>query len=554
MAFQFNRPLSRRTALRSGAAGLTGAAAFGLVGCGDDSTSSATTVASPTSGSSVPPTPSVVAKRGGTVRLNGAQMDIPDIHQANHVGSEQAAQWAIDQLMTYDEATPGDMKLAPNLAESLEQVDDQTYVYHLRKGVKFHNVAPVNGREMVADDVVFSLKRMATNDPRFTRRTWFATVSSIEAVDPYTVRIKTSSPTASLAYLIASPWVGIIPKEQADKDGAQLKSFIGTGPYINTRTDVNNSVQFNRNPDYWNSKNAGWWDNIDLVAVPDPSAQQSGFRAGQLTATGVPADVVAQFKKDNASATQYRTPSAGIDIIAMNNKRKPFDDVRIRQAIAYACDIPGWIAVVDGGQGFVTGPIGAQFTQWGLPAERLKYAKQDLTKSKQLFAAAGVDPKTISFKSLSIANVPTYLAQSVQLQADMKAIGITVTVEPGTQTDYTTRLFVTKDFDTVGGQDYSPDDPDRLADRFLSTGSGNYSGYANADLDKLFEKERQTLDPKARQQLIYQIQDILETDIPTFYTYVPYANSFSQGVTNWRVTAVSANDVRWNARNAWATG
>ena len=129
--------------------------------------------------------------------------------------------------MTYDEATPGDLKLAPMLAQSLEQPDDLTYLYHLRPGVKFHNVAPLNGRALVADNVIYSFTRNATNDPKFTRRSWFATVSAMDAPDAATVRLKTSAPTAPLAYLMASPWIGIIAKEQVDRDGGTLKSFIG---------------------------------------------------------------------------------------------------------------------------------------------------------------------------------------------------------------------------------------------------------------------------------------------------------------------------------------
>lgn len=556
MHYWDRKRITRRSVIRNGGIGVAGLTAAALVGCGGDDDDE-NEGASPgfDAATSVAPTQvsQAVAVRGGKLRVTSANLDFPDIHQAVHSGSVSASQWAIDTLMTFDEKVPGELNIAPALAESLEQPDDTTYLYHLRKGVKFQNVAPVNGREFTAEDAVFSLKRMATNDPRYTRRSWLATVSAIEAVDKYTLRIKTSEPTASLAHLLANPWTGMIGKEQVDRDGDQLKSYIGTGPYIVRRLDINSVIQFDRNPDYWGAP-APYFDQVELVSINDPQAVVAAFRAKELFQANVPADTVANFKSQNAGAQEYRTPSPGIGIVAMNNRRKPYDDVRVRQAIAYACDIPGWIQAIVGGQGFLTGPIAPPFKNWALPESALKYHAQNLAEAKKLFDAAAIAPSSITVKSLSIGNVPTYIATAVQMQADLKQLGIDVQIESGTQTDYTSRLFVTKEFDVVNGQDFSPDDPDRLYDRMHSKGSGNYSGFANAELDSLLEQQRRTLDLTVRKDLVKRAQEIIVRDVPTFYTFVPWSFGFTHSLSNWRETALVGNHVRWNARNAWISG
>jgi ABC-type transport system substrate-binding protein len=552
MNYWQRKELSRRGVLRGGGIGLAGLAGVSLVGCGDDDSSGKS--AAPgfnAATSSVPtPAPTSAARRGGKLRLTSANLDYPDIHQGVHVGTQTSAQWAIDTLMTLNEPTPGDFKLAPMLAETLEQPDDQTYVYKLRKGVKFQNVAPVNGREFTAEDAMFSLKRMATNDPRYTRRSWLATVTGYEVLDAYTLRIKTSEPTASLSYLLANPWVGMISKEQVARDGEQLKSHIGTGPYVVDRLDVNNIIQYSRNPTFWGSPSP-YFDNVELVSINDPQAATAAFRADEIQEVAVPADTLDAFKKQNTNAQQYRAPSAGIGIVAMNNRRKPYDDVRVRRAIALACDIPGWIQAIVGGQGFLTGPIAPPFTNWALPEAKLKYHAQNLSEAKKLFDAAGINTSSFTVKTLSIGNVPTYIATAVQMQADLKQLGINVQIEAGSQNDYTQRLFVTKDFDVVNGQDFSPDDPDRLFDRLHSQGSGNYAGYANPEVDRLLAQQRRTVNQDERKRLVLSAQETIVDEVPTFYTYVPWAFTFTNRLANWRVSAVTGNNQRWNARNAW---
>ena len=124
-------------------------------------------------------------------------------------------------------------------------------------------------------------------------------------------------------------------------------------------------------------------------------------------------------------------------------------------------------------------------------------------------------------------------------------------MESITQNDYVERLFVTHDFDIITGQDFSSDNPDMLQDRLHSQGSSNYSGYANIEVDNLFEKQGKTVNFEERREIIAQLMKILIKEVPTFYTYVPWNFDFSQDVWNWRRSAITANDERWNARQSY---
>lgn len=553
MGYWNRSQVSRRTMLRATGAGVAGIAGAAVVGCGKDAGSNTpTTGTTPGGNRTAATTVTTAPRKGGTVRLGGTatNVDTADIDQSVSVQGQQAAQWVLDTLQGLDEPVPGQFKQVPQLAASLEQPDHLTYVYSLRKGVKWQNIAPVNGREFTADDAVFSLKRMATNDPRYTRRAWFDKVTAIEATDPYTLKLTTSEPVASLSYLIASPWVCMVAKEQAGQDGDKLTSYIGTGPYVVDKFQPGSTITYNRNPDY--AGPGGYFDKVEIVQIADPSAWAAAFRAGEVSELStIPGDTLASLQKQSPDAHRYRAPLSGVGVVAMNNRRKPFDDVRVRQAIACATDIPGWIQTIENGQGVMTGPIAPQFAQWGLPESRLKFHKQDPAKAKQLFAAAGVDPSSLSLKAMTIANLPSWVAAVTQFQADLKAIGVSVEINAVSNTDYVTRFFATHDFDVVVGGDFSADDPDQLKPKLTSGGSGNYSGYANPDLDKLLNQQSTIFDQTQRSQMVLQAQDIVENDVPTFYTYISWNNVLADSkLADWRVSAISGNQMRWNARNA----
>jgi peptide/nickel transport system substrate-binding protein len=553
MNYWERKHFSRRRVLAAGGVGAAGLMSAAIIGCGDDDSSGS----APGTATTGPTTAATVAKdaprKGGTFasyNLN-ATTDNLDIQQSSHPGVQAYAQFTNDGLMILDEPKPGAFEQKPQLIESWEQPDTTTIVLHVRKGVKFANVPPVNGRVMTAADVVFSLKRMATDSAKYPRRTWFTQVDSIEATDANTVRIKTKRPYAALLYLLASPWVVVISPEQVAQDGDQLKGLIGTGPYIAKKIDIGSEFFFERNPDYWDTGKPyiDSWRFLNIVGV---AAQLAAFRAGETQYADPGTDLLDKFRSENPGTNEWIGPRVGIGITAFNNRKAPFSDMRVRQAIANAVDLKGWIDALVKGDGQQTGPMYAAYTNWSLPPDKLLYTKPDVKKAKDLMKAAGLEA---GFKASTITlGSPIYEGQAIQLKEDLRQLNIDVSIEVVETPDYTRRAFVEHDFDMVSGQDFSADDPDQLGDRFISTSPQNWSGYANKTVDQLFSDQSQETDPKKRRAIVDKIQATMMDEVPMLFTFISNGHYFYPGkARGYRRSPLNANAERLEARGLYYT-
>jgi peptide/nickel transport system substrate-binding protein len=144
-----------------------------------------------------------------------------------------------NRLVRLDE----NMQVVPDLAESWEIPNNLTYIFHLRKGVKFHN-----GREMTADDVKYSLERVLDPATASPGRSYISTISKIEVVDAYTVKLTLSSPLASLLDALTSNNISIVPREAVQEHGNLQRVAVGTGPYMLKEWVVDNSMTLVKNP------------------------------------------------------------------------------------------------------------------------------------------------------------------------------------------------------------------------------------------------------------------------------------------------------------------
>ena len=554
MNYGQRKNLSRRSVLVG--AGTFGAGTLGaaLVGCGDDDDDDAPAGATNTP-DGAPVSPTVVQdppKRGGTFasyNLN-AMTDNLDIHQSAHPGAQAYTQFTNDGLIMLDEPTPGEFKQVPQLAEAWEQPDNQTIVLKIRRGVKYANVAPANGRELTAQDVVFSLKRMGTDSPKFPRRTWFTQVDSIEATDANTVRIKTKRPYAALMHLLGSPWTVIVSPEQVAKDGETLKNLVGTGPYLATKLEIGTEFVFERNPDYWDAGKP-YLDKFQFLNIQGVASQLAAFRAGQTHYADPGADLIDKFRSENPDAREWTGPRVGIGILAFNGKKAPFTDPRVRQAIANAVDIEGWLAVLVKSDGEQTGPMYGGYKHWALAQDKLLYRKRDIQKAKQLLEAAG---QGAGFKTNTITLASaTYQGQAVQLKEDLRELNIEVDIQVIPTPDLVRRAFTEKDFEMMSGQDFSADDPDVLGDRYISTSPQNYTSYANTQVDTWFSEQSQTMNYEQRRAKVDQIQQKLMEEVPALFTFISNAHYFYAGkLRGNRRSPLNANAERMEARGMFS--
>ncbi|MDP2734134.1 MAG: ABC transporter substrate-binding protein, partial [Hoeflea sp.] len=237
-----------------------------------------------------------------------------------------------------------DGSILPALAESWEISDDGlTYTFKLRSGVKFHD-----GSAFDADDVKFSLDRARADDSTNAQKALFADIASVDVVDPATVRVTLSKPNGSFVFNMAWGDAVIVAPETAADNAANP---VGTGPFTFAEWVKGDKVDLARNQDYWGE--AVKLDKVTFKFISDPTAAFAAMMAGDLDAyPGFPApENLSQFAADPRFEVIIGS-SEGETILAMNNKKPPFDNIKVRQAITHAIARQ---AIIDGAM-FGSGP------------------------------------------------------------------------------------------------------------------------------------------------------------------------------------------------------
>lgn len=414
-------------------------------------------------------------------------------------------------------ADPKTLEIQPDLAEKWEQPDQTTLLLHLRQGIKFHNVAPVNGREFTADDVVYNINRIKSPDPNFLRRSNFEVVDKVEAVDKYTVKIHTAQPFAPLLNYLANPYNMMVAKEAVEKWGdlVPVESAIGTGPFMYKEFTPASGGSVVKNPNYF-IKGRPYLDEVRFVCITDPAARLSAFRTKQVDVIGfaegfskLDAD---ELKKTNPDVYIEAEPMLMSQFIGLNTKNKPFDDERVRKAIYLAIDRQEMIATVLQGGGELAGPIPPKVFGAFSPEELQKMPgyrqpkDQDIAEAKKLLAEAGY-PNGFKTTMELCANLP-YLNQKPGevAKAQLAKIGIDVELKVYEQGKFFA-MEVDKSLNMrPRGHAAFQEADEHLYSNLHSKGGRNYYGYSDPQVDSMIEKQEQTLDPKERLKIIQDVQ------------------------------------------------
>ena len=341
------------------------------------------------------------------------------------------------------------------LAESYDiSPDGLTYTVNIRKGVNWHDKPPMNGRELVADDIVFSFHRMTGTGSGFTEPSPHATVisnlpiESIEATDKYTVVFKlTKLHLAAFWDMYSSSNFGFIyPPEVIQEHGhaQDWRNLVGTGPYELTDWVKDSSQTFTKNPNYWGydekfpENRLPYLDEIKFLIIPDQSTMLAALR------TGKNARLAFGLSLDQAKSLQRTNPellwSTNLDIPlthSMDVRKPPFDDIRVRTAMQLALDLETINNTLFGGRGDTTpyGIIGparpgfyTPFEEW--PQEIKDNYAYDPERAKQLLAEAGY-PNGFKTKLETATTHPYYMnLDYTQLAVDMwSKIGVDVEID-----------------------------------------------------------------------------------------------------------------------------
>jgi len=279
-------------------------------------------------------------KRGGILRVRGFDPPNFDHHLTLAGFTQSTVSFVYSKLVRHKvggDVVPGAFIIEPDLAERWEELDDTTYIFHLRKGVKWHNRPPVNGRELVAEDVKFTYDRFLTEKGNADRYN-LESVDRVEVMDRYTVKFLLKEPYVWLINVLANPrsmW--IIAPEVVEKYGdlKKVDTAIGTGPFILERYEPNVKTIFKRNPDYF-VKDLPWVDGVEWLVLDDPSTGLAMYRTGRIDCGPAANWTVRQQDLDSLKHSHPHLRyldwlSTVTQTIYLRNDHPPFNDVRVRR-------------------------------------------------------------------------------------------------------------------------------------------------------------------------------------------------------------------------------
>src|SRR6266700_2050672 len=458
-------------------------------------------------------------KRGGILRVRGYDPVHFDHHLTINFKTNTTLSFVHSRLVRHKlgpGVQPGTFIVEPDLAERWEEVDDTTYVFSLRKGVKWHNKPPVNGRELVAEDVKFTYDRFLAekgNPLRFL----LDPVDRVEVVDRYTVKFLLKEPFVWLVNTLAlASGMWIIAPEVVDKFGdlKQAESAIGTGPFLLERYEPNVKTVFKRNPDYF-LKGQPYVDGVEWLVLEDDSTGLAMYRTGQIDAGPWHWWVVRQadleaLQKSHPKLVYKDVVSNGTSAIYMRTDQAPFNDVRVRRALSMAIDRQGVIdAVYLKGQ--PTPAIAPGLTAWSLPIDQLgegaKYYQYSPKEAKRLLAEAGY-AKGLKTQLNFTGGYGRDMVDAVQLlEQYLKEVGIEVELKQQEYGAYMATTFLGK-YEGMGvGPISIAWEPDSVLYGMYEPGNLRNSSHVNdPKLLAMLQEQRRLKDLEARKKLIFDIQ------------------------------------------------
>ncbi len=434
-----------------------------------------------------------------------------------HIVTAFSSMRRIDLLYNRLVRLDDNLVVVPDLAASWDIPNNLTYIFHLRKGVRFHN-----GREMTADDVKFSLERVLDPKTASPGRSYISPIKAVDALDRYTVRIRLSAPLASLLDALTSDNISIVAKEVVQANGNLQKVDGGTGPFMLKEWIPDNSMTLVKFPDYF-EKGAPLADGVIFRVIPEQASLLAGVKSGDLDMATINDGAIIRQAAADSSVTVMSKPGLNVRTFSFNTTHKPFDDVRVREAVALALDRSEILSLAEFGMGQPTGPIPVAATQWALPLSKLPFSALDIAKAKSLLAEAGY-PNGFSFKLTCSSTYEGGLAVAQVVQNELKAIGLDAqldVVEWGVYID----KWVKRDFDTMIELRGGSEEPDRFLYRTLySTGGVNNFLFKDAEVDKLLDQGRTQTKLADRKATYDRLQAAISEKAPLVFLYCPNEN------------------------------
>ncbi|MGH3098727.1 MAG: ABC transporter substrate-binding protein [Streptosporangiales bacterium] len=452
--------------------------------------------------------------------------------------------WLIQQVLdTLYVATPDGQDLKPDLAKSYDvSKDKKTWTFHLRKGVKFSDGSP-----LTAKDVKFSIGLNGREQSPWSFVN--SAIASIDTPDKSTVRIHTKHPWSPLLADVALFANAIVPANFGGKSEDEFyQKPIGTGPFMIAARDKGNSITLKRNPHYWR-KGKPYLDKVKLVYVENSNSRVIQAQGGKADIAQFPPYSALNSLKNSTDVTAKTFESSRTNFLIFNTEKKPFDDWRVRHAIALAVNRKPMIKAAFFGNAkpatsFLTPSL------WAHQDVVDMKQRPDLAEAKQLMKQAGYGGGFSAKLTLDPGNNTGATVAQI-LQEQLKKIGVNISIRKDSNSstnkskgNYEMALsYVTTDII----------DPDELVG-FIAVGTGGvhalYTRYNNPKLNKLATEAARTFKKSERQKMYTKIQEMVAHDSPFVpLVYPPFAYVVSNDVHNFEVHTVGS----YPLENVWVS-
>jgi peptide/nickel transport system substrate-binding protein len=419
-------------------------------------------------------------------------------------------------------------KLVPWLAERWHTADNRNYTFFLKHGVRFHN-----GRELKAADVKYAFERALNPETKHPYAKDYEAIGDIIVKDDYTVTFALKSVNASFLQNIARAGSVIYPREAVDT----LKSHpIGTGPFRFEEWVRGDRIVLKANPDY-HVKGLPKLERVTYRFITDPNAVLAALKAGDVDVSlfGLGPEHVQDVQKDPRLSVIIGDTTNDV-ILAMNNSRKPYTDVRVRRAMTFGINKNDVLKGAMFGMGKILGtnvdPLNPYYVDMS------KAMPYDPAKAKQLLAEAGY-PNGFD-TVLKVSPQYYYTVRSGEIIADnLKKIGVNVKIEQIEWGQWLSRVFREADYDlTIIGHAEAWDIKNYANPKY-------YFRYDSAKFQELFAKSEVTVDDRARRDLYVQMQKLMVEDAPVVWLFMhPRLAVAKKGVQGlWKDLPASAADL-----------
>ncbi len=428
---------------------------------------------------------------GGSIKVGISQdLDSLDPHRAVSAGTKEVLFNIYEGLVKPD----SDGNLIEALAESYEISEDaKVYTFTLREGVKFHN-----GDAVTAEDVKYSIDKCADTSNGDPLVSAYSIVERVEIPDEKTVEIYLSEAnTEFLAYMTTA----IVPRDYEELD----TDPIGTGPFKYDSRNPQENVIIVKNEDYWGEK--AHLDKVEFRVVADADMLVTNLKGGSI-------DMAMRLTVSQAAELTegFHVEEGTMNLVQalyLNNAVEPLNDEKVRQALCYAINPQEIMDMIADGKGARIGTSMYPGLKKYFDEEYSTYYEQDYEKAKALLKEAGYADGFDLEITVSAADKPHVDTAQVIVE-QLKNIGVNATIKPVEWEAWLEEVYANSKFEsTVVGVDASNLSARAMLERFTTDGHGNFTGFSDAEYDKVFQEAIATTDEDEKVKLYKEAEGIL---------------------------------------------